>query len=269
MTARTAADTTLAPHFMTEFLFLPEGLSALGAGVLVLTAFFTAALTAAFGIGGGVALLAIMASIVPVAVLIPVHGVVQLGANAGRALVQLGQVVWPMLGIFTLGAVVGALIGGQLVVTLPEALLKTFVGLFVLFTLWAPAMKGTKGGPLGLLLGGGFATILTMFVGATGPFVAALLAPRLDDRKRYAGTHAAAMVMQHGLKVIVFGFLGFAFGAWVPVMAAMIAAGFLGTLLGTKLLHALPEETFRTAFKWVLTLLALQLIASAAWTWLV
>ncbi|MFK7791662.1 MAG: TSUP family transporter [Devosiaceae bacterium] len=252
----------------TLLSLLPDGLSALSAGILVITAFFTAALTAAFGIGGGVAMLAVMASIVPIAVLIPVHGVVQLGSNAGRALVQLRQVVWPMLGVFTLGAVVGALIGGQLVVTLPEALLKTFVGLFVLFTIWGPKVKGAKGGPIGLALGGGFATILTMFVGATGPFVAALLAPRLDDRRHYGATHAAAMVMQHGLKVVVFGFLGFAFGAWVPVLAAMIAAGFLGTLLGTKLLHALPEETFRKGFKLVLTLLALQLIASAGWSWL-
>lgn len=248
--------------------FLPEGLSALSAGILIATAFFTAALTAAFGIGGGVALLAVMASLVPVAVLIPVHGVVQLGANTGRALVQLRQVVWPLLGIFTIGAVLGALIGGQLVVTLPEILLKSFVGLFVLFTLWGPKIKGGKGGPVGLAFGGLFATILTMFVGATGPFVAALLAPRLDDRRNYAGTHAAAMVMQHGLKVIAFGFLGFAFGAWVPVMVAMVASGFLGTLLGTKLLHALPEKTFRVAFKWVLTLLAIQLIASAMWSWL-
>lgn len=161
---------------------LPDGLSLGFAALLIVTAFFTATLTAAFGIGGGVALLAVMASIVPVTVLIPVHGVVQLGANTGRALVQLRQVVWPMLGIFTVGALIGALIGGQLVVTLPETLLKTFVGLFVLFTLWAPKVKGSKGGPLGLAIGGVFATILTMFVGATGPFVAALLAPRLDDR---------------------------------------------------------------------------------------
>lgn len=248
--------------------YLPEGLSVVSAGTLVITAFFTAALTAAFGIGGGVALLAVMASLVPVAVLIPVHGVVQLGANTGRALVQLRQVVWPLLGVFTIGAIIGALVGGQLVVTLPEILLKSFVGLFVLFTLWGPKVKGAKGGPLGLAVGGVFATILTMFVGATGPFVAALLAPRLDDRRNYAGTHAAAMVMQHGLKVVAFGFLGFAFGAWVPVMIAMVAAGFLGTLLGTKLLHALPEATFRIAFKWVLTLLAFQLIASAMWDWL-
>ncbi|MGD1887098.1 MAG: TSUP family transporter [Cohaesibacteraceae bacterium] len=248
--------------------YLPDGLSALMALTLVLTAFATAALTAAFGIGGGVALLAVMASIVPVAVLIPVHGVVQLGANTGRAIVQIRQVVWPLLGLFCAGALVGAFVGGQLVVTLPELLLKAFVGLFVLYTVWAPKPSGQKGGPLGLVAGGAFSTLLTMFVGATGPFVAALLAPRLDDRRYYAGTHAAAMVLQHGLKVVIFGLLGFAFGAWLPVMAAMIAAGFAGTVLGTRLLHALPEARFRLVFKWLLTVLALQLLITAIWGWI-
>ena len=247
--------------------YLPDGISLLSAGILIFAAFLTSALTATFGIGGGVVLLAVMASLVPVAVLIPVHGVVQLGSNGGRALVQIRHVVWPMLGVFSLGALVGALIGGQLVVTLPEVLLKSFVGLFVLFTVWGPKVKGGKGGPVGLAVGGAFATVLTMFVGATGPFVAALLAPRLDDRKRYVGTHAMAMTLQHALKIIVFGFLGFAFGAWVPLMAAMVAAGFAGTLIGSRLLHALPEQAFRIAFRWLLTLLAVQLIASAGWSW--
>ncbi|MEM6712781.1 MAG: sulfite exporter TauE/SafE family protein [Pseudomonadota bacterium] len=249
-------------------LLLPEGLSLLSAGVLLVTSFVTAALTAAFGIGGGVALLAVMASIVPVAVLIPVHGVVQLGANTGRAIVQMRYVVWSMLGVFTAGAVIGAWIGAQFVVALPDVILKIVVGAFVLFTVWGPKVKGRKGGPLGLAAGGVFATILTMFVGATGPFVAALLASRLDDRLAYSGTHAASMVMQHGMKVVAFGFLGFAFGSWIPMMAGMIAAGFLGTLLGTRLLHALPEERFRKAFRLMLTALALQLIISALWTWL-
>ena len=248
---------------------LPEGLSALSALILVAAAFVTSAITAAFGIGGGVALLAVMASLVPVAVLIPVHGVVQLGSNAGRAIVQRAHVLWPLIGIFTVGALAGALIGGQLVVSLPEALLKALVGLFILFTVWGPKPRGGQpGNRWWLALVGFLATLLTMFVGATGPFVAAHLAARLAERRHYVATHAMAMVVQHGLKVLAFGLLGFAFAAWVPMMAAMVAAGFLGTLVGTKLLHALPEATFRTAFKWLLTALAVQLVAAALWGWL-
>ena len=254
---------------MQPFLaLLPEGLSVLFAAILVAAAFVTSAITAAFGIGGGVALLAVMASMVPVAVLIPVHGVVQLGSNAGRAIVQRAHILWPLIGIFTLGAVAGALIGGQLVVSLPEALLKALVGLFILFTVWGPKPRGgAVGNRWWLALVGFLATLLTMFVGATGPFVAAHLAARLADRRHYVATHAMAMVVQHALKVLAFGLLGFAFADWVPLMAAMIAAGFAGTLLGTRLLHALPEARFRVVFRWLLTALAAQLVLSALWGW--
>ena len=64
---------------------LPEGLGVAAATLLVVASFFTSALTAAFGVGGGVAMLALMGLFVPVAALIPVHGAVQLGSNTGRA----------------------------------------------------------------------------------------------------------------------------------------------------------------------------------------
>ena len=65
--------------------FLPEGIGVGAALLLVVASFFTSALTAAFGVGGGVAMLALMGLFVPVAALIPVHGTVQLGSNTGRA----------------------------------------------------------------------------------------------------------------------------------------------------------------------------------------
>ena len=64
---------------------LPEGLAPAVAALLVVASSFTSALTAAFGLGGGIAMLALMGLFVPVAALIPVHGAVQLGSNTGRA----------------------------------------------------------------------------------------------------------------------------------------------------------------------------------------
>jgi hypothetical protein len=43
-------------------------------------------ITAAFGIGGGIAFLADCAVLLPPAAIIPIHGVVQLGSNSVRAL---------------------------------------------------------------------------------------------------------------------------------------------------------------------------------------
>lgn len=60
---------------------LPQGVDGTTALLLVLASFFTSALTAAFGIGGGVAMLGLMASTLNPAVIIAVHGVVRLGSN--------------------------------------------------------------------------------------------------------------------------------------------------------------------------------------------
>ena len=66
-------------------MLLPPDVSALAGIGLVALSLFTSALTAAAGIGGGLVLLSVMASFLPPIVVIPTHGVVQLGSNAGRA----------------------------------------------------------------------------------------------------------------------------------------------------------------------------------------
>jgi uncharacterized membrane protein YfcA len=106
-----------------------------------------------------------------------------------------------------------------------------------------------------------------MFVGATGPFVASFITPERLERHAVVATHAACMTLQHSLKVIAFGFLGFAFLPWVPLLAAMIAAGFIGTMLGRRLLDRLPHATFKRIFKGVLTVLALRLLYAAVSAW--
>ncbi len=239
---------------------IPPDLPAGFALLLVAVSFLTSALTAGLGIGGGVALLAVMAYGMPVAALIPVHGVVQIGSNLGRLIVQRRHVDWRAIGYFVVGAVVGAALGGRFVVALPEAWLGLMLGAFVLVMTWVKIPKLAVASPWSFTGGGLVGSFLTMFFGATGPFVAAVFGAAFPERMTLVATHAAAMVIQHGLKVVVFGLLGFAFGPYILLLAAMIATGFLGTLTGTALLRRLPEARFRIAFKAVLTVLALDLM---------
>jgi uncharacterized protein len=51
-------------------------------------------------------------------------------------------------------------------------------------------------------------------------------------------------------------------------MAAMIATGYLGTLAGTRALHAMPEQRFRLVFSIIVTALALDLVRRGAQQWL-
>ncbi|WP_319774688.1 sulfite exporter TauE/SafE family protein [Breoghania sp.] len=243
---------------------IPPDMSPAFAIMLIVLSFLTSMMTAAVGIGGGVVLLAVMATAVPMTVLVPVHGVIQFGSNAGRAIVHARHADRSIMFYIAAGGLLGAWIGGHLAVQLPDALLKAGLGAFVLWSLWGKKPTYARL-PRPLLLLAGFVTsILTMFIGATGPFMGAILAPMMSNRHVFVGTFAACMTFQHLIKVVVFGLLGFAFGPWIVLMISMIGTGFLGTLTGTMLLGRMPEAVFRKVFAVVMTVLAANLLLQGA-----
>ncbi|MEO3387055.1 sulfite exporter TauE/SafE family protein [Mesorhizobium sp. CAU 1741] len=240
---------------------LPPGIDASVALLLVVASFFTSALTAAFGLGGGIAMLALLGLFVPVAALIPVHGAVQLGSNTGRAWHQRANVRRDIFAPFLIGSLIGAVAGAMVVVQLPDAFLKLLLGCFIIVVTWAKIPGFDRLGRAGLAIGSAITALMTMFVGATGPLLSAFFAQIIpDDRKALVATHAAGMTVQHLLKVVVFGLAGFAFAQWLPLIAIMVASGYLGTVYGTEWLEKLPEDTFRRWFRVGITLLALDMI---------
>ena len=241
--------------------FFPDGIGLLGGGLLIVASFFTSALTAAFGVGGGIAMLALLGLFIPVSALIPIHGAIQVGSNTGRAWQQRAHIVHSIALPFIAGSFVGALLGAFFVVQLPDAFLKLVLGVFVIMVTWAKMPGMAKLSHAGLVIGSAILAVLSMFVGATGPLLSSFLAQLIpDNRKALIATHAAGMTVQHTLKVIVFAVAGFAFGQWLPFILLMVVSGYLGTVYGTSLLEKLPEESFRRWFKIGLTLLALNLV---------
>lgn len=226
---------------------------------LVGTAFFTSAFNATFGLGGGVTLLAVMAQVLPVPALVPIHGTAQLGSNVSRAVVYRQSIEWRAVATMSLGAVVGIVLGGSLVVSLPEGVLKIGLSGFILWAVFGNKPRLNARGSRALLLAGGFAaSFATMFFGATGPLVMAVLATRGMERHRLIGTHAAMMSIQHGLKVIAFAVLGFAFLPWLLLIVLLMVAATLGTRAGKALFEFMPDRWFAVGFKVVMLLLALE-----------
>lgn len=244
----------------------PDGITPLVAALVVFAGFFTAALTAAFGLGGGLALLAVMSTLFPPAAVIPVHGVAQLGANFSRFTLQRRDIVWPIVLWFALGGVIGTGLGGKIYVALPEALLRAAVGAFILFTVWGPKPKAFAPGKATFFGVGAVGAFLTMFFGATGPIAATMLGATKLGRLQLVATHAGCMVAQHALKTIAFGLLGFAFHEWALLIVSILIAGFLGSWAGTRLLRAMPETRFRGAFRLILTFFGFYLLGVAAWS---
>lgn len=206
-------------------------------------------------------MLALMGLVIPVAALIPVHGAVQLGSNTGRAWHQREFVRWDVALPFIVGSVVGGIAGVFLVVQLPDALLKIVLGAFIIAVTWTKIPGMQKLSSAGLTVASAVVAVISMLVGATGPLVSVLFQQFFaGDRKALVATHAAGMTAQHSLKVVVFGLAGFAFKDWLPLVAAMIATGYLGTVFGSRLLEKLPEATFTKWFRIGITVLALDLL---------
>lgn len=237
------------------------GLDPATLALLLATSLFSSFVTASLGIGGGVLLLAVMASLLPPAALIPVHGVIQFGSNAGRAAILWRHVHWPPFAAFTTGTVVGIALGGVLAVDLPPPVIRIGVGLFVIWSVFATPPAGF--GRLAAL-NGGIASFLTMFFGATGPFVATYVKALTLPRQAHVATHAVLMTLQHGAKIVAFGVLGFAFAPWAGFVFAMILSGLAGTLLGRRVLLRMTDTGFKRALDIVLVLLSLRLIWTGA-----
>lgn len=241
------------PH-VTEFVFYG----------LVLAPFWTSFIGTATGTAGGLALVAILAPVFPPALLIPVHTVVQLGAGSSRALLMWRYVMRGTLLPFFLGAVLGAAAGAQIFITLPTAALQGIIGGSILLLIWMPKIARIGAERRRFVAVGFGASFLGMFVSASGAMIAPFVAAASPDRRNYVATFATMKAMVHVTKLVAFGMLDVALGAYVPLMLPMIAAAALGNWVGGRVLNRIPERRFRIVFQVLLSALVLRLVWSVA-----
>lgn len=241
---------------------LPAGLDPLVAGALVALSLVTSAITATFGVGGGSLMIAVIVLVFPPVVAVPVHGLVQLGSNAGRAVMMRAHIQWRFAVWFIVGTIPGTFLGAGVATLLPAQVLTFGIAAFVLWSAWSPQPKPDVRGRTQTTIGGFGAGLLGTVTGVGGPLVAAMLR-FLPDRHQIIATHAAIMTVQNGFKAVAFAAFGFAFASYLPLVAAMIVTGLVGTSIGGRLLRGINEQRFRLGFKLTLSAIALSLLWTA------
>ena len=246
-----------------DFFFTPDVVPLMFAG-LTFASFVTAFIGVFTGTAGGVILLAIMATVMSPAALIPVHTVIQLGSGVTRTMIMWRWVMtWTLLP-FIVGAALGAAAGAKVFVSLPGAVLQVILAVFILVVTWMPKL-GRIGARGGRFLALGFvATFVGVFVSATGTLVAPFVASASPDRRNHAATLGALMTFVHIAKMAAFGVIGFSIWNYVWLMAAMIFTGAIGNWVGEVALAKMSEQRFRLLLQVVLTLLCLNLLWTAA-----
>lgn len=223
--------------------------------VLVVVCLVVSLFSPSVGTSGGVTF-AVMATMLPPSVVVPLHALVEGLSSAIRWTLLREFVNYRFLVAFTLGGVVGLLAGWPLIGYFSDAGLKTLLGVFFLFSSWAPLgwMR------LPPLLGGVSTSCLSVLVGATGPLVAALIARQESDHRVVVGTQGACTTFQHWGKALLFAAWGFSFANYTGLIVALTLATIIGTWLGKRILLKVPQRVLRLALKIVVTVLGLQLL---------
>ena len=80
---------------------------------------------------------------------------------------------------------------------------------------------------------------------------------------KHTATHSALMTIQHLIKVIIFGFVGFVYAEYFLLIIAMIVSGFVGTVIGKNILVNFGKKYFKIVLNLILTLISLNLIWNA------
>lgn len=240
-----------------------------GIGPALFAGLSAAAFAASFfgvftGAAGGIILLAVMALVIPTAVLVPVHTIVMFGSGVTRTMIMWRHVMQKTILPYLIGAALGAALGAKVFVSLPISILLGILGVFILIVTWMPKL-GRLGAERGRFVIIGFViTFLGVFVSATGSLLAPFVASAAPDRRNHSATVGALMATTHIAKLIAFGFIGFAVGPFLPLAVAMIVASAAGNWVGQVALNRTPETRFRLILQLVLSALALRLLWNAA-----
>lgn len=235
---------------------------------LVPVAFFTAIITAVTGAGGGVLLLGLMGLVLPGGAIIPLHGAVMSVQNGFRGILLWKYVDWRFIGVGAVGSILGAFLAGPVAVNLPEAAMQLMLGVGILYLVWAPKPKkpfvipGVKPEMMTVVMAAAI-SVLTMLIGAAGVLFNALRKRGGRAKEGVLADQSWLMLLQHVLKVVVFGLAGFVFGPYLLLIGCMMVMGLTGTYVGVMLMKRMQTEWFDRLFKGVVTLLAIVMVGKA------
>ena len=230
--------------------------------ILLAAAVVTATISAILGMGGGLTLLALMTTLLPPALVVPLHGVIQLSSNFTRTWAFRRHIRWLVFAIYAVPTLLGMVLAAYLYSGSKLVWFRPLIGLFILLflatrtrlpklqepPLWVYA-------PVGVVVG-----FVAIFIGATGPLLAPFFLRRDYTKENIIATKAVCQSWLHLLKIPAFLAIGFDYIPHLGALAALMVAVIVGTYIGKYLLNRISRERFFVLFQVVLGGIALLLI---------
>ena len=225
---------------------------------IVVMSFLTAALSGVFGMAGGLLLKGALALVLPVSATFVAHGILQLTANAWRAILHRRHVRWSIVGLFAIGSFLIAGVTARIAYEPTRATLYLLMGLSP-FLVWLPAswtqLDAEK--PAQAVVCGVAVTGVNLTAGVAGPLLDIFFVRTSLTRHQIVATKAATQVFSHLMKIVVYGAPLIASGgkgmppAWVFALAVPLAMA--GTVAGGYVLDRLSDVNFKRYLRLIVT----------------
>jgi uncharacterized membrane protein YfcA len=216
--------------------------------IIILATLGTAFLSSIFGMLGGLILMGILVSIMPVSQAMVLHGLIQLTSNGYRAWLNRKDINWSIVATLIVGNII-ALAGLVFVAFVPDRITVLLALGLLPYVAWAlpkNAALDVSKKPIGLLAG--IVVVATNLLAGVGGPLLDVFFQRVDmTRHQVVATKAVAQSLGHISKVIFFGFLTVsASNDWPELWLVLIAmtASVTGTTLGKKILDKINDEIF-------------------------
>ena len=228
--------------------------------VILATVLATAVLSGVMGMAGGVLLMAVLVTLLPVASAMILHGAVQAASNGARFLFLREYVMWGILPYYAVGALLAVLLFVAAAFVPDPALVLILVGSFPWLARLVPTLRGLDvRRPVTGAACGAAVTAAQLLAGASGPLLDAFYLRTEVDRRSIVATKALTQAAGHVLKIGYYAWVTDAVVdefsvADVPIwlIGAGIVLAVAGARIGTRLLEKFDDRQFRRVTGWVI-----------------
>jgi hypothetical protein len=218
--------------------------------LLVAIAFLASLLSGTIGFGGGIIMLPVLSQAVGVREAVPILTAIQIVSNTSRAFFSIKQTNWRLVGLFLIGAIPFAIIGGLAFVNLDKGLILHLMGFsllgYILFAIFKSQKEEVEEKPkLRLILGGAVVGFLSGLIGTAGPIGAVIFMSLNLPPLEYIASDASSSMIMHVVKLGVYqSSISMSQTAWT-LAGALSCATILGAWCGRRFTQKLPKHVFR------------------------
>ena len=238
--------------------------------IILLATLGTAFLSSIFGMLGGLILMGVLASLLPVGAAMVLHGLIQLTSNGYRAWLNRKDIQWSIVATLLVGNII-ALAGLAFVSFAPDRITVLLALGLLPYIAWALpknlALDVSKK-PVGIFAG--LVVVATnLLAGVGGPLLDVFFQRVALTRHQVVATKAVAQALGHISKIVFYGGLAVTASAndWPALwlLLAAMTASVIGTRLGKRVLDKMQDATFFAWTQRILLSVGAVLIARAVY----